>query len=96
VKLLRDCKNFYVGDWKNNRLLFFLENTGTLLSLISASLIALMNQDAPFLLVFSIFLLANILLILAGYLRNSSPLIFLNIGFTLINIIGLVGIIGVR
>lgn len=66
-----------------------LEFVGMILSLSAALLLAILNQDSPFILVFLMFVISNLILLIAAKLRAASNLVLMQIGFLLINFVGL-------
>lgn len=90
MTIFRDFVNFIENDWRDNRQLFLLENFGTISGLLAAGMIAFFQDQAPFLAIYFLFLVGNIALIIAGYVRNSAPLIVLNLGFMAINLFGII------
>jgi hypothetical protein len=95
MKIIQECRDFYLHDWKTNRILFFIESFGTIFSFLAAGILAILSDAAPLGIVFGIFLLANFLCMIAAYKRRSSPMIILNLGFLVINITGLLNSTGV-
>jgi len=59
------------------------------LGLIAATLIAAFTTQAPFFTIYLFFTFCSLLLIVAAYKRNSSPVVVLNTGYLFINVYGL-------
>lgn len=88
--IFSDLKSQLIHDYKNDKLIFFLESVGTIFSIIASVTLATLGKDANLLLVFSSYLIGSSSWVAAGMIRNNSFLIVLNINFTIINIIGLI------
>lgn len=81
VKELKD-------SWKQSPLILSSEILGTLMGITAALLISVFTVNTPFLVAYTCFLIASLLLSLTAYKQKNSRLLVLNSVYTVINIIG--------
>ena len=76
-------------DWKENKLIFWLEMIGTLGCMAAAGLLALTAPKPDLVLVYSAYMIGSSTLATASYLRNNGFWVVLNLFFFTVDVIGL-------
>lgn len=87
---LVDFYSSFLEEKRNTPMVFWTELVGMLLVVSAGALIAVFADNSPFILLFSMFILGNILLLVSASLIGRGKLVILNFGFVIINIAGLV------
>ncbi len=77
------------SQWALNRKMLIAESIGIIFGIIGAFAIMLLQGDTPFFWVYAIFLLSSILMLWTSFYQRNSRLMFLNIIYLTINIVGL-------
>lgn len=77
------------SQWNLNRKMLIAESVGIIFGIIGSMTIMLLRGDAPFQLVYGIFLCSSVLLCWTSYYQKNSRLMFLNIIYLTINLVGL-------
>lgn len=76
-------------DFRDNKLIFWLEMVGTLGCMVAAGLLALTAPHPPLLYVYIAYMIGSSTLATASYLRNNGFWVILNLFFFSVDIIGL-------
>jgi hypothetical protein len=89
-------KSFFTGivdnwkkDFRDNKLIFWLEMVGTLGCMVAAGLLALTAPTPPLLYVYIAYMIGSSTLATASYLRNNGFWFILNLFFFSVDIVGL-------
>lgn len=77
------------SQWKLNRKMLIAESFGIIFGISGSLIIMLLQGDAPFQLAYSIFLVSSIILCWTSYYQKNSRLMFLNVIYLTINLIGI-------
>ena len=77
------------SQWHLDRKMLIAESLGIIFGIIGSSIIMILQGDAPFQLAYGVFLVSSILLCGTSYYQKNSRLMFLNIIYLTINIMGL-------
>lgn len=89
-KFFKGIKDQLILDFKTTPLLFLLESVGTLTSLVAATTLAFLGNQASFVFVFASYLTGSFCWSTAMALRKNGFGFLLNLGFGTLNVIGLV------
>lgn len=87
--MLQKVVDHFIYDYNHNRPIFWLELIGMISGVVASLILVFMGAASPFLLVFVLFAICSFTLAIAGYLRKSSFLLFLNSIYTIIDLIGI-------
>lgn len=90
MRLIHDAVEHFKYDWCNRRWLFWIEMVGTISAFIGAFGLAMFQGEAPFLLVYSIFLGGSVSGLISGNIRQSAWMVITSSVFTIVNLIGIV------
>jgi hypothetical protein len=90
MNFLKNAYRYAKDDLKNRPLFFLLETSATLLSLIAAITLAILNSDAPFTFIWVLYLYGSAAFAYIGYIRKSTNIMILMSIYTIINTIGIV------
>lgn len=83
-------KNEFSSDWKIRPKLVLYEGFGTAFNLSAAVTIASMGPAAPFFWIYVLYFSSTFLLFKAAMWRGSAFLMLLNLGYAIIDIIGII------
>lgn len=89
-QILQDIKTQFAVDFKTVPKILLLESVGTASALIAATCLAFMGSSVNFVFIFAAYLTGSITWLAAAVMRRNSFNIILNVGFGLLNIIGLI------
>ncbi len=90
LEIFKDAVNFAREDFKLRPQFFIIETAGTLISITGALLIALLNEQTPFVLVWTLFTVGSFILMYVSYVRKFSNLLLLMLVYAVIDIVGLI------
>lgn len=89
-------KSFFTGildnwkkDFRDNKLIFWLEMIGTIACMIAAAMLALTAPKPDLIMVYSAYLVGSTTLATSSYLRNNGFWVILNLFFMTVDIVGL-------
>lgn len=91
--ILKDFWNHWKSDFKNNKMLFWFEFTGTIVSMLASILIALYANNPPMLLIFNLWLYGSIAMSISFFIRRDGSALVLMLWYTGINVIGLTNLL---
>lgn len=91
--MIKQLSEHWRYEWYNNRNLFWLESSGTLLQVIPSILMALLTTNAPFLLIYSIWTIGCGILIYSNYIRKNAWMVFLMTFFLCVNMLAIINIL---
>lgn len=90
MSILQEALDSWIETWHNNKTLFWMEFTGTLLGMVSSVVLNVLANNPPMLFILLCYLVSGLLLAIASNIRRS-PFIFLLMSFyTLAAVYGLI------
>lgn len=89
MNIFSDIIEFWKETWRDDKVLFFAEMTGTILAL-SAAMILSLASGHYLLTIFIFYSVANVCMSYAAYKRKSSWILLMSVGFLIINAIGII------
>lgn len=89
-KIFKDFIDHWKHDWKTNKVLFWLELIGFSGAILAALLLSFWINAAPFVLIYSLFLIGSGSMLIASYIRRNGFWVLMNLGFILIDINGFI------
>ena len=87
--IFSDILDNWKKDFKENKLIFWLEMIGTLGCMTAAGLLALTAPKPDLVLVYSAYMVGSSTLTVSSYLRNNGFWVVLNMFFFTVDVIGL-------
>lgn len=87
--IARDVVNHWKTDWQTNRIMFWFESLGTLLSVVSTTILSIWANVPPMLLCYSLWLFGSGAIMIGAYMRRASWMFLLMAFNTVLNIVGL-------
>jgi len=89
MSIFRDVVDHWKHDWHNNRMMFWFEFIGTILSITSTALLSIFANVPPMVLCYTLWLLGSSMMMIGAYMRKASWMFLLMVFNTLLNIVGL-------
>jgi len=92
LKIIRGMIDFWADTWKSNKLLFWLEATGTALGMIAAGILNFNSTDPSMLPILVLYFISAVLLAWSSYIRESSFFVILMTFYATTSIYGLINL----
>lgn len=89
MSIAKDVIDHWKHDWKTNRLMFWFELIGTVLSIAGTTTLSVNIIDPPKLLCYTLWFLGSTLIMIGAHMRRASWMFLLMAFNTLLNIVGL-------
>jgi uncharacterized protein (DUF983 family) len=92
MDVLKDFVRTWAHDWRHNPAIFWLESTGTLVSMLASGLLASFASGPPMWIIFSLWLYGAIAMASSAYLRRNGNVMLLMLWYVGINLIGIINL----
>jgi hypothetical protein len=92
LNVIKGMIDFWVQTWKSNKLLFWLEASGTVLGMVAAGILNFNSTSPDMLSVLILYFISAVLLACSSYIRESSFFVLLMTFYATTSIYGLINL----
>jgi hypothetical protein len=92
LNVIKGMVDFWVQTWQSNKLLFWLEASGTVLGMVAAGILNFNSTNPNMLAVLILYFISAVLLACSSYIRESSFFVLLMTFYATTSIYGMINL----